>query len=313
MKYVFAVLLVLSLPLARVGAQGLHGRILVVRDTSFFFPHDLENVLPSIYFGAIDSMFFLPTDLSIYDAVLVKDDTLSISDQLTLIDFVKAGGKLYIESPFSPSSQSDTLLHYLGLINEVYYDQVVSYERFFGNDTEFTRSLNISHAYDEIKYDFAEIYIPSGNFIPVLFGGETSGERDIFAWIPKDTSLHVVVQYYPGFYYGQKPEYYAPFLTRVLCDYFGLCADVVTETPNLSGDITVRAIANGPETLLDISSREPSVLEVSNVLGGTVYRQLLTSGETKAELPASLLNGIYFARVESRHGAAICSFAIVSK
>lgn len=337
MKYVFAVLLLLSLPLARVGAQGLHGRIALISLNGWPEP-PVETLLPTIYNGLVDTFSafnFDSTELSQYDALLIffppegypytneyDEDTLSIASQLSIIHYLKNGGRFYAENGHlrAPSYQSDTipdpedtLFHYIGLQREFSFEFEGWYDKSFGVDSEFTRGLNVVDSNDTLTAP--ENYFPRGDFVPVLFSEEAGfGEDDIFAWIPGDTTIIAVMQYYPFEYFRSHiAEYYNLFLARVLCDYFGLCADVVTETPNLSDNITVRAIANGPETLVDISSPEPSMLEVSNVLGGTVYRQLLTTGETKAELPASLLNGIYFARVESRHGAAICSFAIVSK
>src|ERR1035437_72685 len=269
MKKVFALLFFLMLPIAPLGAQGLHGKILVVRDTSSYFPHDFENVLPAIYFGTIDSIFSLPSDLSIYNAVLVKDDTLSVIDQLTLIDYVKSGGKLYIESnlAFLASSQTgkpsakDTLLHYLGLTSEAIFDGAANYDLFWGVDSEFTHDLSVPHASDIIDHDVPQVYIPKGNFIPVLLGEEGPGLDDIFAWIPVNMSIRAVVQYYPGFYHlgfyhDQKAEYYAPFLTRVLCDYFGLCVDAVKAAPPSVPAVTLRVVNDGISTSLLVSSEE---------------------------------------------------------
>jgi hypothetical protein len=321
MKKLFALLLFLMVPLAPVGAQGLHGKILIVRDTSVYFPHDFENVVPTIYFGTIDSMFSLPSDLSIYDAVLVKDDTLTAADQLSLIGYVKSGGKLYIESnlAFLASSQTgmpsakDTLLYYLGLTSEAFSEEVARYDLFFGVDSEFTHGLSLPHAYDEINYDLADIYIPNGNFISVLFGEEVDPINDIFAWIPVDRSIRAVVQYYPGFYYGQKAEYYAPFVTRVLCDYFGLCVDAVKEAPPAVPTVTLRVVNDGVSTSLVVSSEETGTLDVMNALGVTVYHSSVNSGTSSIELPESLRNGVYFARLQTEHGGQVQPFAIVAK
>ncbi len=290
-----------------------------MRDTSSYFPHDFENALPTIYFGTIDSMFSLPSDLSIYDAVLVKDDTLSNADQLSLISYAKAGGKLYIEgtssflSEHGISSATDTLSHYLGLVSEVFFDGTAHYHLFFGVDSKFTHYLSVAHAWDEIKYDVVEIYIPNGNFIPVLLGDETATINDIFAWIPTDSSIHAVVQYYPGFYYGQKAEYYAPFLTRVFCDYFGLCVDAVKEAPPAVPSATLRVVNDGVSTSLVVSSEENGMIDVENALGVTVYHSSVNSGTSRIELPESLRNGVYFARLQTEHGGQVQPFAIVGK
>ncbi|HEY3874438.1 MAG TPA: hypothetical protein VGM92_03100 [Candidatus Kapabacteria bacterium] len=124
MKRLFVFLFFLVSSHVPAGAQGLHGRILLISDTSSFVPHDMANDVPAIYHGQIDSRPSLPSDLSDYDAVLIQEDgnndTLSTSDQLALIGYAKNGGKLYLES--GSSFPLDTLSHALGLLSAVMYD-----------------------------------------------------------------------------------------------------------------------------------------------------------------------------------------------
>ena len=331
MKKLFALLLFLIVPLAQVGAQALHGRILIVHDTSSYVPHDLEHVVPTIYSGMIDSMVFLPNDLSIYDAVLLKTDppngfysrgqtdTLSFSDQLTLIDYLKKGGKLYDEaqsfflSNFNfPNDTNDnpldTLAHYLGLEEEGSDQLTDSYDDFFGVDSEFTRGFNIPHTPPPpTGYDVAGTYYPFGNFIPVLFGEEVDPVGDIFAWIPPDTSIHAVMHHALDF------EYYAPFLTRVLCDYFGLCEDAVKEAPQAVPTATLRVMNDGVSTSLIVLSEESGMIDIENALGITVYHISVNPNTNRVALPESLPNGVYFARLQTEHGGQVQPFAIVAK
>ncbi|HET6400691.1 MAG TPA: hypothetical protein VFH95_04750 [Candidatus Kapabacteria bacterium] len=318
MKRVFALLFFLMLPLAPLGAQGLHGKILLVRDTSSYDPHDLENDLPTIYSGTIDSMFSLPDSLSLYDAVLVKDDTLSVADQLTLINYVKGGGKLYIERglPFRSSAESgtpsDTLLVYLGLTGGALNGTVAHYDLFFGVDSEFTRGLSVPHAHNPIDPDLLDSYIQRGNFIPVLFGGgSVAPDGDIFAWIPIDKILRVVVNYYPVFQ-AQKAEYYAPFLTRVLCDYFGLCTDAVEEqkpTPSA----TLRIVSDGDQTWLDVEGGGTGELDIENALGVRVFHCTTSQGGGRIQVPNTLPSGFYFARLQMNGASEMWPFAFVQE
>jgi hypothetical protein len=330
MKRLFVLLLFLLVPFAPIGAQGLHGKILMVRDTSSYVPQDMANEVPSIYHGQIDSSFQLPTDLSGYDALLIQfhfpdgeNDTLTASEKLTLIDYVKTGGKLYLENPSfrflassdkpnNPDLPEDTLWHFLGLSSEGGDALVARYSAFWGVDSEFTKGLNVPHdAGVPTEDDLLGSYIPFGNFIPVLYGTWVGG--DIFAWIPSDTSIHTVVQFHPVFDYGHKSEYYVPFLTRVLCDYFGLCVDAVKEAPPAVPPATLQVQNDGFSTSCIISIDESGTLDIANALGITVYHSSVNFGTSHIELPETLRNGVYFARLQTEHGGQVQPFAIVGR
>jgi hypothetical protein len=143
---------------------------------------------------------------------------------------------------------------------------------------------------------------------PVLFIHEgNDGVDDEIAWIPVDTSKHAVLYYPEG-------EGYNLFLTRVLCDYFGLCTDAVHETPPASEPaITMRVVYDGTRTDLQISGEEASEVDVANALGVIVFRAPTQSGTSLVELPATLPDGFYFARVESESGGKVQTFAIFAR
>ena len=150
--------------------------------------------------------------------------------------------------------------------------------------------------------------------IPVLYGEETEGgEDDIFAWIPGDTSVRAVMQYHPTFMSGYPAEYYNPFMALVLCDYFGLCVDAVKEAQPAVPVATLRVVNDGVSTSLVVSSEESGTLDVANALGVTVYRSSVNSGTSQIELPETLQNGVYFARLQTEHGGQVQPFAIVAK
>jgi hypothetical protein len=326
MKKLFAVLILFSLPLAPVRAQGLHGKILIVRDSAYTSSDTIQSLLHKIYQGKVDALQAVPADLSPYDAVLLfpdisnydLQDSLSVTEELNLIDFIKGGGRLYAESnlflrfwnaTFDPQ---DTLWHFLGLSQEGLDELEDGYISFFGVDSEFTRGLNVSNTNDHVE----ETYYPIGNFIPVLLGEEFGfGQDDVFAWIPDDTSIYAVMDHYPYPYFTSyySAEYYAPFLTRVLCDYFGLCTDAVHESPPGKAALTMRVIYDGTRTDLQISGEEASEVDVSNALGVIVFRATAQAGTSLVELPATLPDGFYFARVESGSGTSVQSFAIFAR
>jgi len=324
MKKLFAVLVLFSLPLVPVRAQGLHGRILIVRDSAHSFSDTIQSLLPKIYNGVVDIFQSVPTDLSSYDAVLLfpdisnydLPDSLSVTEELNLIDFAKGGGRLYAETNLFlrfwnvGSDPQDTLWHFLGLLQEGLDELEDGYILFFGVDSEFTRGVEIPNAGDHVE----ETYYPIGNIIPVLFGEEFSfGQDDVFAWIPNDTALHVVMNHFPYFAPYYPAEYYTPFLTLVLCDYFGLCADAVHETTPSEPAITLRVVYDGPRTDLQISGEAASEVEVANALGVKVFRSHAQAGTSLIELPATLPDGFYFARVQSDRGMNVQPFAIFAR
>jgi hypothetical protein len=333
MKKLFALLLFLMLPIAPIGAQGLQGRIVLVIPDGQTEP-EIESLLPTIYSGEVDitsTLIYDSAALSIYDAILMfvppnygyPSDTLSITDELQLIGYVRNGGRLYAEawrgssadaSLFllkpSPNDTSqdpeDTLWHYLGLQAEFYEAIFDYYDTIEGIDSEFTRGLRIPQTFGE-SYE-ADAYSPFGNITSVLLGHISNGEPDdIFAWVPLDTSLHAVM------HHPVLGNYYSDFLTHIICDYFGLCEDAVKEAPPAVLGATLRVVNNGTSTSLVVSSEGTGTLDVMNALGVAVYHSSVNSNTSRIELPVSLRNGVYFARLQTEHGGQVQPFAIVAK
>jgi hypothetical protein len=306
-------------PLAPVGAQGLHAKILIIRDSIWRAEDRVEALLPSIYSGTIDSMSSLPPNISQYDAILLfvesrneaPRDTISIEDEFRLIDYLKNGGRLYAEGGFFLSGMQypdtllyDTLWRFMGLQFEGLDAIEVSYYRVHGVDSEFTKGIDTSWAQDPFGEDGD--YFPRGNISPVLFA---SADADyIFAWVPSDRSIRAVVHHSDEQIIG---SYYSLFLTRVLCDYFGLCVDAVKAAPPAVPAATLRVVNDGVRTSLIVSTEPSGVLDVMNALGVTVYHASVNSGASRIELPESLQNGVYFAHLQTEHGGQVHFFAIV--
>src|SRR5205823_10108391 len=105
MKKILTLLMLLLLPCAHLGAQGLHGKLLIVRDTVWHSANRLESILPNIYSGSVDSMSSLPQNISQFDAIMlfidrphgIPRDTISTEDNFRLIEYLKNGGRLYAE------------------------------------------------------------------------------------------------------------------------------------------------------------------------------------------------------------------------
>ncbi len=321
MKKLFPLLLFLMVPLAPVGAQGLHGRILIVRDSVWKGEDRVEALLPRIYTGIIDSMSTLPPNISQYDAILlfvnglmkIPSDTIAIEARFRLIDYLKNGGRLYAEGGFflSGFQHPDTLLYdtlwrFMGLQFEGLDAIEVSYNSVHGVDSEFTKGIDTSWPQDPFGMDAD--YFPMGNITPVLFA--TADEDYIFGWIPTDRSIRAVVHHADGQIID---SYYTPFLTRILCDYFGLCTDAVKEAPPAVPSATLRVVNDGVSTSLVVSSEENGMIDVENALGVTVYHSSVNSGTSRIELPESLRNGVYFARLQTEHVGQVQPFAIVAK
>jgi hypothetical protein len=321
MKKLFALLLFLILPFAPVGAQGLHGKILIVRDSIWQAEDRVEALLPSIYSGTVDSMSSFPPDISQYDAILFfpdsrngyPSDTISIEDEFRLIDYLKNGGRLYAEGGFFLSGFQypdtllyDTLWQFLGLQFESVDDIEVSYDAVHGVDSEFTHGIDTTWPQDPFGMDGD--YFPKGNITPVLFA--TADEDYIFGWIPTDLSIRAVVHHSDG---QILDRYYNIFFTRVLCDYFGLCVDAVKEAPPAVPVATLRVVNDGVSTSIVVSSEESGTLDVANALGVTVYHLSVNSGTSQIELPETLQNGVYFARLQTEHGGQVQPFAIVAR
>jgi hypothetical protein len=255
MKKLLAVLILFSLPLAPVRAQGLNGKILIVRDSIYQDAHRLESLLPTIYSGIVDSMSIYPNDLSGYDAIIIfagseyryPFDTISISDQLRLIDYLNNGGRIYsengssftIDSPLNDTTPDpeDTLWHYIGLQGEG-EDQIYDYyDTIVGVDSEFTRGIRVLEGFEGASDPGT--YYPAGNIVPVLLAPEEEfPEYDALAWISSNPSIRAVM-HHP---ITALVDYYNVFLTRVLCDYFGLCVDAVREAPPSEPAIALRVV-----------------------------------------------------------------------
>ncbi len=319
MKKLILLLLFLMVPLAPVGAQGLHGKILLLRDSLVNSDGSLQAALKSDYTGQVDSEYSLPVNLSDYDAILmvtpnrVDSSTMSILDQQRLIAYIHNGGKFYWEgyyflTDFFQDTPHDTLARFLGLENESVDDLVYTFERFFGVDSEFTNGFDVGNSYDTLDPEGPGTDFPRGNFTPVLYGEETDGGLDdAIAWIPPDTSIHALM------HHAVYLKYYQPFLTRVLCDYFGLCADAVKEAPQAVPAATFRVVNDGVSTSLVVVDEEIGTLEVANALGATVYHASVGAGTSRVALPASLPSGVYFARLQTEHGGQVQPFVIVAK
>ncbi len=319
MKRIFPVLLTLFVSLTVARSQGFKGKILIVRDSVWRNEDRVEALLPHIYAGTIDSMSSFPAHLSQYDAILffvdgrneVPTDSISIEDKFRLIDYLKNGGKLYAQGGFFLSGfeypdtlVSDTLWRFLGLQFEAQDAVAVSYYAVHGVDSEFTKGIDTSWQQDPFGLDGD--YFPNGNISPVLFA--TADENYIFAWIPSDRSLRAVVHHADEQIID---SYYDLFLTRVLCDYFGLCTDAVHSIPSLP-QLTVRVVNDGFSNEADVTSQGPSILEIWNEVGSVVYRRSLVTGETKIPLPI-FSSGLFFARVNSGRESALCPFIVGPK
>jgi hypothetical protein len=266
----------------------------------------------------------------LYDAILMvlsgrngfPVDTLSIADQLRLIYYLKSGGKVYAEAIRNSADADlfltlnslpndtipdpyDTLWHYLGLQAELEEATFDYYDTIEGVDSGFTRGLQIPQLFGE-SYE-ADAYSPFGNIVSVLLGNWGFASPDILAWVPSDTSIHAVM------HHPVLGNYYSDFLTRVLCDYFGLCVDAVKETQPAVPTATLRVVNDGVSTSLVVSSVESGTIDVENALGVSVYHVSVNSGMSSIELPESLHDGVYFARLQTEHGGQVQPFAIVAK
>ncbi|HEY3875420.1 MAG TPA: T9SS type A sorting domain-containing protein, partial [Candidatus Kapabacteria bacterium] len=136
---------------------------------------------------------------------------------------------------------------------------------------------------------------------------------DIFAWIPSDTAIRAVIHYHPIFADNHVAEYYTPFMVRVLCDYFGLCEDVVKEVSAVPSAISLRVESEGMGTMLLSSTEEAGSLEVMNALGVLVFRESISIGTNRISIPESLSNGVYFARLASGNVVQSRMFVVTQK
>ena len=274
----------LTLTAASVSAQTIHGKILVIGSTGDPAEFLKKAIVDTYYSGSIDSAQSLPSDFSQYDAVclvLTKfqfTPLLDSASSLRLVEYLARGGKLYAEAsglltpdPRGISHPEDSLWHLANLESEsedAVYDY---YASILGVDSEFTSGINIS----EGRYGASQpgTYRPRGAIIPVLYGYETdfSSLADVFAWIPTDTALRIVM-HHP---ISAMQEYYSVFFHRVLCNYFGLCEPVVVPKRGVETEQANVFVTN-------------TMQEVYNVLGVKVAGKEETS---------SLPNGQYFVRV----------------
>ena len=289
----------------------------MVQDSFYRGADSLQAALRANYSGIVDSELSLPSDLSGYDAIFmvlprqpVFFYTLSTRSDSNLVNYFSHGGKFYAECPGLFTSSSSSLWNHIGLDDEAEDGVFDYYDTIYGIDSEFTRGIQIPQAFGEAFEP--DTYYPSGNIIPVLLAPEASGGKplgpvDILAWISSDTSMRVVMHHtITAFYYGE-------FLTSVLCDYFHLCVDAEVEpAPNFPA-ITLRAVNDGISTSLVVSSEESGSLDVMSALGVTVYHASVNSGTSRIELPESLRNGVYFARLQTEHGGQVQPFAIVAR
>lgn len=176
-------------------------------------------------------------------------------------------------------------------------------------DSEFTNGFGVGHSYDTLDPSGGGTDFPRGNFVPVLYGEESDDPSldDAIAWIPSDTSIHALMHH--SLYF----EYYQPFLSLVLCDYLGLCTEAVKEAPPNISTATLRVVNDGFSTSLVVDDEESGTLDISNALGATVYHASVGAGTSRIEMPESLRNGVYFARLQTAAGGQVQPFAILTK
>lgn len=294
-----------------------------MRDSAYRYEDNIENLLPQIYHGHVDSLQTVPNDLSKYDAVLIlfdpstSSDTLSFRNQMNLIDFLKSGGRLYAEgrgflrndAEFEldnfPDPQ-DTLWHFIGLRSDLCEGVEGQIDTVYGVDSEFTKDFKVSIG----SQTMGAFCTPGWDVIPVLYapGGGPAG-YEFLAWISADPSI-LAVMHTMIIGYGQ--PYYNPFLTRVLCDYFGLCTDAVQEQKSTPTS-DLRVVEDGDETWLVVSGQDESELDIVNTLGETVFRSMVSAGDEKIAVPANLPSGVYFARLLRNGPSEMRPFALIQK
>ncbi len=273
-RFIGAICIICSIG-ALANAQQLHGKILVVSDSNWFYPHDFDSILPSIYHGRVDLLFHiqLPTDLSEYDAVAILRqgwyDSLRVGDQLSLIQYLKAGGRVYAENSGFFLGQRDTLWHFIGLHSEQ-TDNLLRYcDSAIGVDSEFTRGFT-----SKVQWATNQDYLPQGNFVPVLLANEWDDYRfDPCAWIPKDTTIRALM-----FHNKDHFNEYGRFLQLVFCNYFGLCSPLM-------------GVASQDTTA--IAYRSETSVTIFDVMGRMVA-SFEARGDDQIEPPKNLPSGFYF-------------------
>ena len=311
-KILTLLLLIIFVPISQSRAQGLHGKILVLRNSREHADYRIEPVLASCYNGKIDTASRVPDNLSGYDAILVAltmsgdfADSLSVNDQLNIISYIANGGQFYAESDrfFLPA---DSLLwHYLGLKAESQDGVYAYFDIVRGVDSEFTVGIGISQGF-QTAYE-PNTYFLYGDIFPVLFGKESSGENDIIAWIPSNLSLRAVM------HHTVTANYYSVFLRRVLCNYFGLCSpDIVEPTPMPTMGY-LQVVIGDDRTSIRLVGEESANLDVINLLGITVFHSHLSMNKPQIELPNTLPGGVYFARARTAAGTVVKAFVLLQK
>ncbi len=295
MKRIFIDLIALFVSLAPARGQGLHGRILVIPSTL----GSLLDPIRTIYSGQIDTSDSVPQDLSIYDAIFV---TGSANSENRLITYLEQGGKFYIECSELALMEPDTLLRYLGVRGGTAEIHRVHYRAVTGVPNEFTNGIDTDWAIQGV-----EPFYLDGSLTAVLVAVEdTFGIEDPIAWIPNDSSIHAVI------YYAVGPSNYEEFLTRVLCDYFGLCTDAVQArkpTPSTG----LRIVSDGNRTWLNVEGGEAGELDIENALGVRVFHCTTTRGGERIPVPNALPSGFYFARLQRNGVSEMQPFAFVQK
>jgi len=322
MKKLLVLLVFVSLPFI-ASAQGAQGKILVVCSIPDKSAPHLVTLLPTLYHGEVIVLNALPNDPSPFDAIALVGteyfrDTLSIENQLALIEYLKKGGNLYCEWNWqlhwlgSDPDPRDTLWNFIGARQEMATAAFERYGGVVGIDSEFTRGIAFAHEHsDPLQTDASGGYGIGPDLDPILvssaFGDaySTSWTRAM-AWVSKDRSIHAVL-HAPRVW-----EYYDTFIQRTFCDYFGLCSSEVMPW-NSSSPLDLRVISNGDHVVLDFTGESKSTVRIVSVLGSNVFESTAQEGVNRIELPSTLSPGVYFARVQTASALAVKPFVILSR
>ena len=301
-------LLLLVVPCARSEAQGVHGKILFIPDSSQPYSNEIQAALRRYYAGIVDSATSLPIDLTGYDAVFMTfvprnyydPDSVKIkAEQFRIVDYLRSGGKAFLASqsflgdPGQFTKVVDTLCRFLGLMDEWYSSIVLSFNRIHGVDSEFTRGIDIpdTRPHDPLRWDESGGYHLRGPLRSVLFStSDQSGDLAV-AWISQDTSIRAVL------YHAIHYQYSDLFLLRVISDYFGLCVDAV---PGTSPPITNAQLSLYPNPatssihcVLNGVRDSPASVQVFDMLGRTVMLVSVRDASDFSLDARALVNGMY--------------------
>ncbi|SRR5579883_1005087 len=291
-------------------AQGRTGKIFILGDTSANKYY--TQTFGTFYGNVIESGSILPAAISNYDAILLftsrsAADTLSYGDQLRTIDYLKNGGRVYVQGfPLlhgDPGASIDTLWHFLGDESEFCEAIEVWWDAYSGIDSEFTKGITLTWTHsDPLQFD-GEPCGMGGNLIPVFLEHEGNDNiDDAVAWRSFDPTIKAVLGMHdlPNIFYD-----------RLLCGYFGLCTDIVKES-NLRETPTLRLVTTGTQTTIS-TSMQAGTLDVFNSLGVSVLCVPTVQGGTNVRIPSTLPAGAYFAVLRIASGTACQRFIQLPK